>query len=112
MPKWTTRGKRWRLILGFAVLGFAIGAIIWAYSELRDASPPQPGNPVLISIFMFLCPPSFLSFPLIDVEPGSRDFRILWFALALINSALYAAIAAIVSLLRWGAKDRTAPSED
>jgi hypothetical protein len=95
--------KRRRLTIGLAVLGFVIAAIIWAYSELTDSPPPRPFNLPLWSAFMILCPPSFLTIPLIDVEPGSTDFAIMWLMLGLVNSALYAVIGTVVGRFRWKA---------
>ena len=97
--------KRRRLIISFAVLGFVIAAVIWAYAELTDSSPPRPFNLPLWTAFMILCPPSFLTVLLIDVEPGSMDFAIIWAILGLMNSGLYAAIGAVVGRLRWKASE-------
>lgn len=93
--------KRRRLMIGLAALGMAIAAIIWAYSELADSSPPRPFNLPLWSVFIILCPPSLLTIPLIDVEPGSIDFAITWLVIGLLNSALYAVIGAVVGRFRW-----------
>jgi len=44
--------------------------------------------------FMVLCPPSFLTIPLMDVEIGSEGFYPLWSVVALMNAVLYAIIGA------------------
>jgi len=93
--------KEWRTILGFAALGLGITAVFVAYQVLTDSSPPRPPNTLMYLIFMILCPPSFLTIPLIDVEIGSEGFYPVWTIVALINAALYAVIgAAYVGLRR------------
>jgi hypothetical protein len=73
----TVGRKRRRLTIALAVMGLVMAAVIWAYSELIDSSHPKPFNSTLWTAFMILCPPSVLSIPLIDVEPGSSDFAIM-----------------------------------
>ena len=97
----TVGRKRRRLILFLATTGFLVAAVLWAHSELTDSSPPKPLNVHLWTAFMILCPPSILSIPLIDVEPGSTDFAILWSVIGLVNSGLYAVIGMIVGRFRW-----------
>ena len=97
----TVRRKRRRLTIALAAMGFVMAAVIWAYSELTDSSPPKPFNSTLWTAFMILCPPSVLSIPLIDVEPGSSDFAIMWSVIGLVNSGLYAVIGMIVGRFRW-----------
>jgi hypothetical protein len=73
-----------------AALGFGITSIIWAYSfSSRTFSLP------LWTAFVVLCPPSLLSIPLIDVEPGSAGFTTMWAIIGLLNAALYAIIGNI-----------------
>lgn len=108
MDHLTVRRKRHQLTIALAVLGFAIAVVIWAYSELRDSSPPKPLNFALWTAFMFFCPPSLLSIPLIDIEPGSVDFTILWFVIGVLNSGLYAVIAMIVGRFCWKTDSQTA----
>jgi len=64
---------------------------------LTDASPPPPVNVPLWTTFMVLCPPALLSVALIDIEPRSIAFVLLWLVIGLSNSALYAAIGAGIS---------------
>lgn len=88
-------------MVGLAVLGFLVTSVIWAYSELTDSSPPRPFNLPLWTAFVVLCPPSLLTAPLIDVEPGSTDFTIAWLVIGLLNSTLYGVIGVIVGRFRW-----------
>ena len=43
----TVGRKRRRLTIALAVVGFVMAAVIWAYSELTDSSPPKPFNSTL-----------------------------------------------------------------
>jgi hypothetical protein len=98
----TAKRKRRRLATTLAVTGFVIAAAIWAYSELTNSSPPHFSFP-LWTAFMILCPPSLLSIPLIDVEPGASGFTIMWLLIGAVNSALYAVIGFVVGKSRWKA---------
>jgi len=84
--------KDWRAILGFATVGFGVTAVFAAYQVLTDSSPPPPLNMPVLFIFMILCPGSFLTVPLIDVETGTGGFYVIWTLVALIDAALYAVI--------------------
>ena len=92
-----TLQKPRRLTIVLAILGFSIAAVILAYAELTDSSPPPPVNVPLWTTFVILCPPALLSVPLIDIEPDSIAFVFLWLVIGLLNSAIYAAIGAGVS---------------
>jgi hypothetical protein len=46
--------------------------------------------------FIVACPPSLLTIPLTDVEPGSIDFAIAWLFVGILNSILYRAIGIVV----------------
>ena len=104
----TVRRKRRQLTIGFAAIGFVITAVIWAYSELTDSSSPRPLNFPLWTAFVILCPPSLLSAPLIDVEPGSTGFTTLWLVIGFVNSVLYAVIGMVVGRFRWKPDNQTA----
>lgn len=101
----TAKRKRRRLAVYLGALGFVMAGVIWAYSELTDSSPPRPLNFPLWTIFMVLCPSSLLTIPLIDVEPGSVDFALMWFVVGLVNAALYATIGIVVGKFRWKADE-------
>src|SRR6266849_8014944 len=92
--------KDWRTILGFTAVGLGITVAFVAYQVLTDSSPPPPPNIPLLLIFMVLCPPSFLTIPLIDVEIGSEGFYPLWSVVALMNAVLYAIVGAAYVGLR------------
>lgn len=87
-------------ILRFAVVGFGI-AVVFVGFQMLNPSPWSPLNSILSAIFMILCPPVLLTFPLLDVEIGTGGFYFLWMIVALLNAALYAVIAsAYVSMRR------------
>ena len=92
--------KDWRIILGFAAVGLGITAVFVAYQVLTDSSFPAPPNTLTYLICMILCPPSFLTIPLIDVEIGSEGFYPFWTIVALVNAALYAVIGPAYVALR------------
>jgi len=102
----TLRRKRRKFTFALASLGLLIAVIIWAYSELTDSSPPRPFNFPLWMAFTTLCPTSFLSVLLIDVEPGSGSFALMWVVIGLLNSALYATIGAVVGRFLWKLDER------
>ena len=74
----TIKRKRRKLIVLLTALGFGIAAIIWGYSEWIDSLHPRSFSFALSGAFMILCPPSLLSVPLIDIEPGSGSFALMW----------------------------------
>jgi hypothetical protein len=92
--------KDWRTIVRFAFMGAAITAVCVAYQVLTDSSPPSPRDMPLLLIFMILCPGSFLTIPLIDIETGTGGFYVLWTFVALIDAALYALVGAAYVGLR------------
>lgn len=102
----TVKRKRRRLTISLAVIGFVVAVVIWAYSELTDSSPPH-FNFLLWTAFIVLCPPSLLSAPLIDVEPGSAGFTAMWLVIGLVNSGLYAVIGMILGKFRWKPDSQT-----
>lgn len=88
--------KRQMLTIGLASLGLVLAVVLWGYSELVKSAGPIAG---LVSAI--LCPPSLLSIPLIDVEVGTPDYRIMWTVFALMNAALYGGIGSVIGKSRW-----------
>ena len=99
--------KRRNLIWAVATLGFVVAAALWAYANLTDSSPPR-FNFLVWAVFIFLCPPSLLSVPLVDVEPGTRDFAVIWLVIGGVNSALYAMIEWVAGKFIWKADNQSA----
>jgi CDP-diglyceride synthetase len=92
----TANQKRQRVKRVLPVVGFLVAVVIWAYSELTDTSPPPRFNFPLWTAFVILCPPSLLTVPLIDVEPGTIQFAFTWFVVGILNAGLYWLIGKIV----------------
>jgi CDP-diglyceride synthetase len=97
METQATENKIRRQMLILAASGFLVAVVIWAYSELTNASPPPPVNFPLWTAFVLFCPPSLLTVPLIDVEPGSMDFAIEWFVVGVLNATLYVAMGGVIA---------------
>jgi hypothetical protein len=89
-----------RTILGFAAVGLGIFVAWIVYYTLTDPSPWSPLNNILSVIFMILCPPVILTFPLLDVKIGSGGVYFLWTLVALLNAVLYAVIGSAYVRLR------------
>lgn len=100
-----------KLIIRLAVLGLVLTIVIVAYLEFTNSTTSPPLSNPLAAVFVILCPPSLLSIPFIDAEPGTGGFYFLWSVIALINAALYGGIGATVGLLRylWKSNDHAAP---
>jgi hypothetical protein len=96
-----------RTILRFAAVGLGI-AVVWiVYQMLANPSPWSPLNNFLSVIFMILCPPVLLTFPLVDVEVGDGGSYVIWTVVALLNAALYATIGSAYVGLRKGSEGPT-----
>jgi hypothetical protein len=91
--------KDWKIIFGFAALGFAVTTFIVAYQVLTNSYPPPDLSMPVFVAFIILCPPSLLTVAFIDAEVGTGGFYLIWFFVGLINSAFYAAIGAQVRIL-------------
>jgi hypothetical protein len=85
--------NRWIVVASFAALGLAIAMADYAWVEYsyyhQIVTPDWLFLPLLC-----LNPPSLLSAAFIDIQPTEREVVIVWTVIALLNSALYAAIAA------------------
>jgi hypothetical protein len=96
-------------ILRFAAVGFGIALVFVGFQMLMEPSPWSPLNNILSAVFMILCPPVLLTFPLLDVEIGTGGFYVLWMVVALLNAGLYAVIGGAYVGLR-KKTDRSATS--
>ena len=88
-----------RRTVGLAGFGLLVTVVVAAFLVLTGSSPNPPhelNTPVLVTI-LALCPPSLLSALFIDAETGTSGFYFVWFFIALINAALYAAVSAAVT---------------
>ncbi len=78
-----------RTVFRFAAVGLGIPAVWVFYQMLANPSPWSPLNSLLSVIFVILCPPCILTFPLIDAEIGDRGSYVIWMVVAILNAALY-----------------------
>ena len=88
-----------RRTVGLAGFGLVVTVVVAAFLVLTDSYPNHPhelSTPLLVTI-LILCPPSLLSALVIDAETGTSAFYFVWFLIALLNAALYAAVGAAVT---------------
>jgi FtsH-binding integral membrane protein len=88
-----------RRTVGLAGFGLLVTVALAAFIVLTDSYPNSPhelSTPLLVTI-LILCPPSLLSALNIDAETGTSAFYFVWFFIALLNAALYAALGAAVA---------------
>jgi len=98
----TVAVQKRRLIIGFALLGLAITAAIYAVmSFIPYSETPSRTEIFLGAVSLILCPPGLLTVPLFDIEPYTIPGAVLWLIVGLMNSALYAAIGALIGRFRW-----------
>jgi hypothetical protein len=72
-----------------AIIGFSVAAAFVRYQLITDTQSPLARSPIVMIMFLVLCPPSVLSV-VFDPEVGTSDFYLLWTLIALINAGLYA----------------------
>ena len=90
-----------RLIVGLSLLGLAITASIYgATLFLPFSETPSRAELFVGGVSIVLCPPSLLTIPLFDADPHTTGGAALWLVIGLLNSALYAAIGALILLVR------------
>ena len=89
-----------RMVLRFAAVSFGIEVVWVVYQMATDPSPWSSLNDLLSVIFMILCPPVLLTFPLIDVEIGTGGSYVVWMVVALLNAALYGVIGSAYVRMR------------
>ena len=88
--------KDWRLITGFAVLGFVLAALIFLYINFVGEFDGD-----LYTVFAVLCPPALLCFPFSEVMKDKGSFYAVWSLIGFLNSGLYAVLAAaVIGLLK------------
>ena len=97
-------GKRWKTIVAFAVLGFAITAGFYIFGVYRDYTKPAGVLDIVAAIAnIILCPPVLLFAWCIDCEYGTPAGLVVNLAIVgLMNAALYAAIGLAVAQRRMG----------
>jgi hypothetical protein len=83
------------------VVGFGIAVVFVSFRMLAGPiSPWSALSNILSAVFIILCPPILLTFPLLDVGIGTAGFYVVWMVVALLNAAVYAVIGAKYVRLR------------
>jgi len=97
-------GKRWKTIVGFALLGFAITAGFYVLGVYKDYTKPSGLLDVaLVFANIILCPPLLLFAWCIDCEYGTpAGLEVNLVIVGLLNAALYAVIGLAVARRREG----------
>jgi hypothetical protein len=97
-------GKRWKTIVGFAVLGFAITAGFYVIGVYHDYTKPFGLlDDVWVMANIILCPPVLLFAWCIDCEYGTpAGLEVNLVIVGLLNAALYALIGLAVARRREG----------
>src|SRR5260370_40113331 len=89
-----------RMVFRFAAVGLGIPVVWIVYNMLTVPSPWSLLNNILSAIFVILCPPVLLTFPLIDVEIGTGGSFFVLFVVPLLNRGLYAVLRCAYDCLR------------
>ena len=85
-----------RAIFRFARLGFGVTALFFCYQLVVDFVASSARSPAVMLGFVCLCPPSLISIFFRGVEFGTRASYFLWTSIGILNSALYAAVRALL----------------
>jgi hypothetical protein len=94
--------RKRRLMICLALLGLTITAVIYTImSFIPYSETPSRTEIFLGGVSLILCQPSFLTIPLFDINAYTAPGAILWLLIGLMNSALYAAIGALIGKFRW-----------
>ena len=79
-------------VLRFAAAGFGIFVVWVVFQMLADPSPWSSLNSFLSVLFMILCPPVVLTFPLMDVGVSDVGSYAIWTVVATLNAVLYSGL--------------------
>jgi hypothetical protein len=91
--------KTLRLALRSAALGFAAAVFFAGYLKIVD---PRPGSAAEICsglASLIICPSSLLFFWVIDAEPGTSGFVVVWVMTAILNAGLYGVVGGLIGSL-------------
>ena len=89
-----------RRILLFGFGGFGVAAALGALGNFAHLNSSMILSAVLGLADLVLCAGSLLFVLAIDIEPGTKDYLVMWLVIAAINFVLYAGIgAAFLALL-------------
>jgi hypothetical protein len=92
--------KQRRFGISSAVTGLVIAGILFLLSE-TDPRPGSAGMLWLSGISMVLCPGSLAFVTVIDIEPQTNAFAIMWLIIGVLNFILYGGLGLLVSRSIW-----------
>ncbi len=93
--------KSRKIVFGFALLGLAVTGICYAFAALHDYSKPWAGlDSALTLLSVIVCPPQLIFASCIDCEVIGWNGFVQYVIVGLLNTALYAAVGAVVASLR------------
>jgi hypothetical protein len=88
------------IVFGFALLGLAVAGICYAFAALHDHSKPWTGlDSALTLLSVIVCPPQLILAFCIDCEVIGWDGFVQYAGIGFFNTALYAAVGAVVASL-------------
>jgi hypothetical protein len=90
--KFFSKIRRIAIVWAFAGIGSTCALV--AYQFLTNFTPFPRAT---LIVFVILCPISLLSIAFIDAQPGTGAFYLVWAVIALLNSGLYALVAAAIA---------------
>lgn len=92
--------KSRKIVFGFALLGLAVAGVCYAFAALHDYSKPWTGlDSALTLLSVIVCPPQLIFAFCIDCEVIGWNGLFQYAIIGLFNTALYAAVAAVVASL-------------
>jgi len=90
-----------KIVFGFALLGLAVAGVCYAFAALHDYSKPWTGlDSALTLLSVIVCPPQLIFAFCIDCEVIGWDGFVQYAVIGFFNTALYAAVGAVVASLR------------
>ena len=87
-------------ILRFAAMGLGVPAVWGVYYMLVNPSPWSPLGSLLSVIFVILCPPCLMTFPLMDTDVGDWGICAVWTVVAILNAGLYSGLGSVYLRIR------------
>jgi hypothetical protein len=92
--------KSWKIVFGFALLGFAVAGVCYAFAVLHDYTKPWTRlDSELTLLSVIVCPPQLIFAFCIDCEVIGWDGFVQYAIIGFLNTALYAAVGTVVASL-------------
>jgi hypothetical protein len=100
--------KSRKIVFMFGLLGFAVTGACYAFAALHDYSKPSTGlDSALTFLSIIVCPTQLILAFCIDCEVIGWNGFVLYAIVGVFNTALYAAVGAVVASL-WKKSKRVA----